>query len=73
MAPETLNFLPEFCDIVIERVTCRDCGVAVRAKGNTGMIHDIIIRNSCFFYEESGCDIDDPKMIFFDGCSITGY
>ena len=73
VAAESQNYLPEFCDIKIANISCRGCRTAVRAKGNIGMIHDISVRNSVFFFEENGCDIDDPAMISFDGCSFVTY
>ncbi|MBO4435008.1 MAG: glycoside hydrolase family 28 protein [Bacteroidales bacterium] len=73
VAPESLSYLPEFCDIVIERVVCRDARIAVRAAGNIGMIHDISVRNSVFFYTEQDRLLDDPAMISFTGVSFTTF
>ena len=73
VAPESLAYLPEFCDIVIDRVVCRDARIAVRAQGTLGMIHDIVVRNSVFFYTEKERVIDDPAMISFRDCRFVTY
>ena len=73
VAPESLNFLPEFSDIEIVRVTCRGCRTAVRAKGTLQMIHDIRVLDSSFFYEETEKDIDAPEMISFTRCRFITY
>ena len=73
VAPESLAFLPEFCDIVIDRVVCRDARIAVRAQGTLGMIHDIVVRNSVFFYTEKERVLDDPAMISFSDCRFVTY
>ena len=73
VAPESLAFLPEFCDIVIDRVVCRDARIAVRAQGTLGMIHDIQVLNSVFFYTEQDRLLDDPAMISFRDCRFVTY
>ena len=73
VAAESLAYLPEFCDIVIDRVVCRDARIAVRAQGTLGMIHDIVVRNSVFFYTEKERVLDDPAMISFSDCRFVTY
>jgi len=73
VAPESLAYMPEFCDIVINRVVCRDARIAVRAQGTLGMIHDIRVLNSVFFYTEKERMLDDPAMIFFRDCRFVTY
>ncbi len=66
-------FVPDFSDIIIERVVCRDARTAVKAKGTIGTIHDIVVRNSSFFYTETERDIDDARMIVFENVSFLTY
>jgi polygalacturonase len=73
VAAQTLNYLPDFCDIVIERVVCRDARIAVRAQGSLQMIHDIAIRESTIFYTEKERVVDDPSMISFENVRFLTY
>ncbi|MGE9365659.1 hypothetical protein, partial [Isoptericola nanjingensis] len=57
MAAETESFLPNFKDIHIERVTCRDARVGVKASGTLQMIHDITLKDCLFFYTEEASRI----------------
>ena len=63
MAAETENFLPDFRDIRISRVFCRDCRTGVKASGTLQMIHDITLEDCVFFYTEEASRIDDPGML----------
>jgi len=56
------EFLPEFCDIDISRVVCRDCKTAVSAHGTIEMIHDIRLKDCTFFYTKKAYDIDAEAM-----------
>lgn len=73
VAAESMAYLPEFCDIVIDRVVCRDARTAVRAQGTLGTIHDIKVLNSVLFYTEQERVIDDPAMISFSDCRFATY
>lgn len=73
VAAESMAYLPEFCDIVIDRVVSRDSRIAVRAQGTLGMIHDIKVLNSVFFYTEQDRLMDDPAMISFSNCRFVTY
>lgn len=55
-----VEYAPDFQDITMERITCREAKTAVKAYGIEGLrcIHDITIKNSTFFYREQPTDID---------------
>ena len=59
----TQHFLPEFTDIRMSRIVCRGCKTAIRAKGPLSAIHDVVVDDAVFFYNQCACDIDDPAMI----------
>ncbi len=63
VAPKVQEFVPEFCDIRISRVTCRGARTAVAATGTPEMIHDITLSDCVFFYSEKATLIDDPAMV----------
>lgn len=73
MAAETENFLPDFQDIHIERVTCRDAWVGVKASGTLQMIHDITLKDCLFFYTEEASRIDDPGMLQLENVRFETY
>ena len=66
VAPESLAFMPDFRDIHISNVTCRDARVGVKASGTLQMIHDITLKDCVFFYTEEASRIDDPGMLQLD-------
>ena len=73
VAPESQAFLPDFRDIRIARVTCRDCRVGVKASGTLPMIHDIMLTDCIFFYTEEASRIDDPGMLQLDNVQFHTY
>ena len=46
------GFIPEFTDIQISNVTCRDARIGIAAKGTAQMIHDISISDCTIFCTE---------------------
>ena len=73
MAAETENFLPDFHDIHISRVACRDCRTGVKASGTLRMIHDITLEDCVFFYTEEASRIDDPGMLQLKNVRFETY
>ena len=73
VAPESQAFLPDFQDIHISKVTCRDCRVGVKASGTIRMIHDITLDDCLFFYTEEASRIDDPGMLRLDNVCFETY
>ena len=71
--PKAEDFIPDFCDIHIGNVVCRDVKTAVKATGNLRMIHDITVENSTFFYSKKDKEIDDPAMITFNNVRFITY
>ena len=56
-AEKTQAFLPEFTDIAISNVVCRDARIGIAAKGNTQMIHDISISDCTISCTEKIADL----------------
>ena len=73
VAPETQAFLPDFGDIYIARVTCRDCRIGVKASGTLRMIHDVTLEDCLFFYTEEASRIDDPGMLQLKNTRFVTY
>lgn len=57
---KVVEYIPEFCDIVISGVTCRECATAVHAKGMPGFacVSGIVLDHSTFFHSGKSLDID---------------
>ena len=72
-AATTQNFLPNFQDIVIERVSCWNARVGIRASGTLQMIHDIKVRDSVFQVWEAPVKIDVPQMIALENVQISVF
>ena len=61
-----MEFVPDFKDIHISNIICRDVKNGITAHGEKGMIHDITIENSTIFYTNKAKDIDtdcDIKLV----------
>lgn len=71
--PAATDFIPEFCDIHISRVTCRDTRIGIAAKGTPGMIHDISVDNSTIFCSGKDKDIDHPDMVRLSHVTFLSY
>lgn len=71
-AAQTRSFLPDFQDIVMERITCWGAKTGIHAQGNLEMIHDIILRDAVL-YVQKGTKIDVPQMISLENVKITEY
>lgn len=59
--PADAPFVPDFSDIHISNIVCRNAKTAISAHGLPGLntVHDITIDNSTFFYTGKDKDLDD--------------
>ena len=67
-------FAPEFCDIHISNVTCRNVKTAISVTGLPGMncVHDVTIDNSTFFYTKKDKEIkDNPEITITNTKFVT--
>ena len=67
------DFVPEFSDISIARVVCRDTRRGVVASGTLSTVHDISLSDSIFYYTETATALDDPAMIRLEGVRFEGW
>ena len=70
---ETQQFLPEFCDIEIDGVVCRDARIGISAQGLKSMIHDIVIRDCTIFWTEMASDLSDPGLLDLSGVRLLSW
>jgi polygalacturonase len=54
-----LEFVPDFQDIHFNNIICRGAKTGVAAHGAPGMIHNITVENSIFFYTKTSKSIDE--------------
>lgn len=69
-AATTEAFLPEFCDIVMERITCRGADTAIRASGTLATVHDITVKDAVILYDKTGLALDNPAMVKLENVRI---
>lgn len=69
-AAKTEAFVPEFTDIVMERIVCRGCATAIRAAGTPKMIHGITVRDATIFYYGTGLDETTPGLITLENVNL---
>ncbi len=69
----TVDFIPEFSDIHISNVICRDARTAIVARGNINMIHDISLVDCIFFYTTNEKAVDDPAMLQLSNVKFLTY
>ena len=70
-AEQTQQFLPEFRDISVEGLVCRDARIGVSAKGTPAMIHDITLRDCTIFYTQTGADVSG--LIDLSGVKLVSW
>mgnify|MGYP000317385056 FL=1 len=65
VVPEDAPFVPEFSDIHISNVVCRNVKTAVAVTGLPGMecVHDVTIDSSTFYYTKNDKVIKDNPEI----------
>ena len=73
VAAETRNFLPDFQDIHISRVVCRDARIGIRASGSLQTIHGITLEDCVFFYTEEASQVDDAGMLLLENVRFGTY
>ncbi|MBQ9410157.1 MAG: glycoside hydrolase family 28 protein, partial [Bacteroidales bacterium] len=73
VAAQSNAFVPEFQDIHISNVVCRDARIGIKASGTTEMIHGIELENCTFFYTEEASRVDDPGMLLLKNVSFPTY
>ena len=71
-AATTQAFLPNFQDIVMERITCWGAATGIRAKGTLGMIHDITVRDAVLYVDQAK-EIDVPQMVSLENVRFIEY
>ncbi|MBP3202161.1 MAG: glycoside hydrolase family 28 protein [Bacteroidales bacterium] len=70
-AAKTLNFIPDFQDIEMERVVCRGCSVGVKAQGRE--IRNILLKDSHFFWYDAATDIQKADMITLENVQFHSF
>lgn len=82
-AQELKPFTPEFSNIVMDGIVCREAETAVKAEGavftnpesgeSLRSIHGITIRNSSFFYTGKDKELDSNSEISFENVTFATF
>lgn len=67
------SFMPDFGDIRMSHIVCRGCQTAVEAHGEKGMVHDITLADSKFFYTGQASDIDSTCEVRMERVVMTTF
>lgn len=73
VAAESEAFLPDFTDIHISNVICRDARIGIKASGTLQMIHGITLKDCLFFYTEEASQVDDAGMLQLNNVRFETY
>ncbi len=68
-----VKWVPDFKDIHISNITCNSCETAIKADTSGGMVHDIEISNSTFFYTKVGTEIDNGSDVKLNNVTLKTY
>ncbi len=68
-------FSPEFTDIHIENVVCREAATAIYADGMVGCdaVHGIDIKNSVFFYVKDGINVSETATLNLENVKCVTF
>ena len=72
-AQQTLEFVPEFCDISVEGLVCRDARIGISAHGTPEMIHDISLKGCTIFWTGTGADLSSPDLLDLSGVRLVSW
>ena len=70
---QTQEFMPEFCDISIDGLVCRDARIGVSAQGTAESIHDISVKNATIFYTETAASLSSPDLLNLEGVKLVSW
>ena len=70
---QTQDFLPEFCDISIEGLVCRDARIGVKAQGSHETIHGISVKDAVIFYTQEAADLSSPDLLDLEGVRFVSW
>ena len=66
-------WMPDFRDIVIDGLVCRDARIGVSAQGEPATIHDISVKNSTIFYTETATSLSSPGLLDLEGLKLVSW
>ena len=60
---QTTEFMPDFCDIHISNVVCRDARIGISVSGAPGTVHDISLNDCTIFCSEKKLEQTDGNVL----------
>ncbi|MBO6168360.1 MAG: glycoside hydrolase family 28 protein [Bacteroidales bacterium] len=70
---ETEEFQPEFCDISISNVVCRDARIGISVSGGPSAVHDVTLKDCTIFCSECLSDVAEEVVLTMDNVKLLGY
>ncbi|MBQ2161966.1 MAG: glycoside hydrolase family 28 protein, partial [Bacteroidales bacterium] len=70
---QTAEFIPEFSDITISNVICRDTRIGIAVNSTPEMVHDISLRHCTIFCSESCSELSEGIKLDMEDVRLMGY
>ena len=70
---QTREFLPDFSDIHISNVTCRDARIGIGVNSTPEMVHDISLRHCTIFCSEQLSVLSEGIVLDMEDVRLMGY
>jgi polygalacturonase len=70
---QTGEFIPEFSDITISNVICRDARIGIAVNSTPEMVHDISLRHCTIFCSESCSELSEGIKLDMEDVRLMGY
>ena len=70
---QTGEFIPEFSDISISNVICRDARIGIAVNSTPEMVHGISLRHCTIFCSESCSELSEGIKLHMENVRLMGY
>ena len=70
---DTQEFQPDFTDIHVEDLVCRDARIGIAVKGTPQTVHDISLRRCTIFCSEQLSDVPEGVSLKMEDVRLLGY
>ena len=70
---DTQEFQPDFTDIHVEDLVCRDARIGIAVKGTPQTVHDISLRRCTIFCSEQLSDVPEGISLKMEDVRLLGY
>ena len=69
----TSEFMPDFRDIHISNVVCRDARIGISVSGAPGTVHDVFLKDCTIFCSERLSELPEWESLKMENVRLLGY